>query len=120
MNIASTWAGGGFGTVHSPRRREAAPLAGRFDKGAGGASSSLPTEGPDMPKTENVSWTQIATLIGLMIAVIGGGFVWLHSDMDGIKSNIVGLTNQVSEIRGEVGKTTGKLEIVVQELQKRR
>jgi hypothetical protein len=78
-------------------------------------------EETDMPKsTEVVWWPQFIALIAVMIAVLGGGFAWLHSDMSELKGNFVDLTKQISDVRTEVGRTTGKLEIIVQEIQKRR
>jgi hypothetical protein len=74
--------------------------------------------------TETVSWTQFMVAMGLlvtvMIAVIGGGFSWLHSDMGDVKKNLDEITKQVSDVRVDVGKTGTKLDIITQELQKRR
>jgi hypothetical protein len=121
MVLVLTWSAGGVGRRGYRERDFGAPPR-NIRSGAGGAQIGGEAGPNTMPakSVETVSWTQFATLVVVLVAVVGGAFAWLHSDIDGLRLNVTDLTKQVGEIRGSVERTNGKLDIIVQELQKRR
>jgi hypothetical protein len=108
----------------------AMPLIGRWFIGALPAPLQLnPYEAQPMAKSpappaakssDFVTWTQVVTLIMVMIAVVGGGFTWMHVDMSDLKSGITDLTKQVSGVREGVGVTNQKLDDFIQEVRRGR
>jgi hypothetical protein len=81
--------------------------------------------------SDNVTWTQLAVIVVVMIAVIGGGFAWLHSDASDLRTAMIGLTKEVSTTREDLVKaisgvreqaavTNTKLDTLIDETRKRR
>jgi hypothetical protein len=77
---------------------------------------------PMANKVELVSWHQFATLIAVMIVVIGGALVWLRTDLSNINSTLTNemsdLTRQVSGVREGVAVTNQKLDDLIRETQR--
>jgi ABC-type transporter Mla subunit MlaD len=76
-----------------------------------------------MTKTSDVvTWVPLGIILGLAIAAVGGGFVWLKSDITGFRSDfntqITTLTTQVSGVREGVAVTNQKLDDLIRETQR--
>jgi hypothetical protein len=70
-------------------------------------------------ETKSVSWGQLVavlTILSLVIAgSVGGGFAWMHGDIKDIRSDIAGWSKEMAYLRGDVGKISGQLEILIQQ-----
>jgi hypothetical protein len=70
-------------------------------------------------ETKVVSWGQLAALLSVLVVVmagtIGGGFAWLHGDIKDITGDIASWSKEMAYLRGDVGKISGQLEILIQQ-----
>jgi len=75
-----------------------------------------------MPKANSdyLTWNQFSVISGIVVIVIGGGFYWLHDDMSNVRSSVDSVKDQVTAVREGVATTNGKLEIIIDELKKRK
>jgi multidrug resistance efflux pump len=76
-----------------------------------------------------VSWSGINTVFAILltvsVAVVGGGFAWLHSDLGDMKTDVgdtrnsvTTVTDKVSAIATQVAVTNTKLDTINDELRK--
>ena len=72
------------------------------------------------PMSDVVSWGQLLAVLTLLAVVIGGGFAFLHGHMSEIRGDLKDITKQFSATRENLGKISGKVDVLIQEAQKRR
>ena len=72
--------------------------------------------------SDAVTWTPFGIVLALAVAVVGGAFAWLRSDVSEFRSEVhtdlQGLTAQVSSIRENSGITNQKLDELIKETQR--
>ena len=70
-----------------------------------------------------VTWTQFGIFVMVAVAVIGGGFLTLHSDIVDVKSDLKDVRTELHSTRGEVvsaiGETNKRLDALLEQGRRR-
>ena len=65
-----------------------------------------------------ITWSQLSVIAILLVAAIGGGFAWLHSDMTTLNATVRTMAQDIGVVRVEAARTNEQLKILIEEVRK--